>query len=104
MYEKHVNPSLKELSTLGHRQLQKSRIVDYSHSDQQDLDFDSDTDNSISGDDDIEINDNDGDALEDIFLNVSSTNFQGMCVLDSINLDLANSSFVVNINGKQTAT
>ncbi|CAF4526932.1 unnamed protein product, partial [Rotaria socialis] len=99
-------------------QLQKSRIVDYSHLNQHDPDFDSDSDDS-SGEEDEDTTGNctdnedstedDDDYVSDHFFKVSSTTFQGMRVFDSINPTLAKSYFIVNINGtkniyfKQTA-
>ena len=53
----------------------------------------SEADNDDLSDDDIESD------LNDHLFNVSSTNFRGMRVFDSINPALAKSYFVVNING-----
>ncbi|CAF2063098.1 unnamed protein product [Rotaria magnacalcarata] len=85
-----------------------SRIVDYSHFNQQDPDFDSDSDDS-SGEEDEDTTgyctdnqdstENDEDCGSNHLFKVSSTTFQGMRVSDSINPTLAKSYFIVNING-----
>jgi hypothetical protein len=116
MYQQHQILSLTKMSKLASLQLQKSRIIDYSHLNEHDPDFDSDSDES-SGDDDDTQNctdnedsvDDDEDYSADHLFNVSSTTFQGMRVFDSINPNLSKSYFIVNINGtkkylhKQTA-
>ncbi|CAM4888985.1 unnamed protein product [Rotaria socialis] len=53
MYQQHQILSLRKMSKLTIFQLQKSRIVDYSHLNQHDPDFDSDSDDSSGeGDED----------------------------------------------------
>jgi hypothetical protein len=109
MYQQYQISSLKEMSKLASIQLQKSRIVDYSHLNEHDPDFDSDSDDSTSDGDDgttengtnnEDLSDDDDESyLNDHLFNVSSTNFQGMRVFDSINPTLAKSYFIVDING-----
>jgi len=120
MFQQHQISSLKKMSKLASLQLEKSRIVDYSRLNEHDPDFDSDSDDSIcEEDEDTAENDTDNEGsingdddeeyLSDHLFNVSSTNFQGMRVFDSINPTLTKSYFIVNINGtkkylhKQTA-
>ncbi|CAM4835706.1 unnamed protein product [Rotaria magnacalcarata] len=118
MYEQHQILSLRKMSKLASFQLQKSRIVDYSHLNQHDPDFDSDSDDSSdeededttgNGIDKEDSTEDDDNYVSDHLFKVSSTTFQGMRVFDSINPTLAKSYFIVNINGakkylhKQTA-
>ncbi|CAF2099826.1 unnamed protein product [Rotaria magnacalcarata] len=118
MYEQHHILSLRKMSKLASFQLQKSRIVDYSHLNQHDPDFDSDSDDSSdeededttgNGIDKEDSTEDDDNYVSDHLFKVSSTTFQGMRVFDSINPTLAKSYFIININGakkylhKQTA-
>jgi len=120
IYQQDQLLPLEKMSKLANLQLMKSRIVDYSCPDQYDPDFDSDSDDSSSeggeeitgndADDEDAFDDDDGDNnLSDNLANISTSTFQGMRVSDSINLTLAKSYFIVNINGikkylhKQTA-
>ncbi|CAF1529480.1 unnamed protein product [Rotaria sp. Silwood1] len=100
-------------------QLQKSKIVDYSHLNEPDSDFNSDSDDSscegvdtaenYADNEDSTDGGDDEDHLSDHLCNLSSTTSQGMRVFDSINPTLAKWCFIVNINGtkeylhKQTA-
>ncbi|CAF3403719.1 unnamed protein product [Rotaria socialis] len=98
MYQQHQILSLRKMSKLASFQLQKSRIVDYSHLNQHDPDFDSDSDDS-SGEEDEDTTgnctdneystENDEDYVSNHLFKVSSTTFQGMRVFDSINPTLA---------------
>ena len=109
MYKRHQIPSLREMSKSASIQLQKSRIIDYSHLNVHDPEFDSDSDDDSSdedhgvigneADDDDSSDDDNESYLNDHLFNLSSTNFRGMRVFDSINPTLAKSYFVVNING-----
>ncbi|CAF3730967.1 unnamed protein product [Rotaria sp. Silwood1] len=119
MYQPHQISSLEKMTKLASVQLQKSKIVDYSYLNEHDPDFNSDSDDSSCEEGDTTENDadngdsidggDDEDYLSDHLCNVSSTNFQGMRVFDSINPTLAKWYFIVNINGtkkylhKQTA-
>ncbi|CAF2052489.1 unnamed protein product, partial [Rotaria magnacalcarata] len=89
MYEQHQILSLRKMSKLASFQLQKSRIVDYSHLNQHDPDFDSDSDDSSDEEDedttgnctDNEDSTKDDDNyVSDHLFKVSSTTFQGMRV------------------------
>ncbi|CAF1433633.1 unnamed protein product [Rotaria sp. Silwood1] len=107
------------MTKLASVQLQKSKIVDYSHLNEHDPDFNSDSDDSscegmdttenyADNEDSIDGSE-DEDYLSGHLCNVSSTSFQGMRFFDSIKQTLAKWYFIVNINGtkkylhKQTA-
>lgn len=87
MYQQHQILSLRRMSKLASFQLQKSRIVDYSHLNQHDPDFDSNSDDSSGKEDEDATgnctntensNKNDQDYVSNHLFKVSSTTFQGM--------------------------